>query len=137
VCLIRTLVSVLGRALRTLLRPARERDRFLRDLAAWLERWRAAMAVMHSLKERVALIRRMPDDAFSFLLPQFVPRFAVGMANYRWLTLLTASLDGDRIETRAMMRGLPNNVTTEMDLALWQTARAIRADPTSLARHRA
>lgn len=35
--------------------------------------------------------------------------------------------------TLALTRGLPNNPTTEMDLALWRMARAIRADPPSLA----
>jgi pyruvate,water dikinase len=36
-----------------------------------------------------------------------------------------------------MMRGVPHNVTTEMNLALWQTAQAIRNDASSLARFEA
>ena len=32
-----------------------------------------------------------------------------------------------------MTRGLPHNVTTEMDLALWETARRFRADPEAAA----
>jgi pyruvate,water dikinase len=40
------------------------------------------------------------------------------------------------IDVRVMMRAVPHNVTTEMDLTLWETAQAIRADPDSLARFR-
>src|SRR6185369_12958476 len=35
---------------------------------------------------------------------------------------------------RRLLRGLPNNPTTEMDLQLWAAAQAIRADPAAHAR---
>jgi pyruvate,water dikinase len=58
------------------------------------------------------------------------------MAAYRLLDLLSAALPGEAIDVQVMMRGVPHNVTTEMDLALWQTAQAIRADAASLDRLR-
>ncbi len=36
-------------------------------------------------------------------------------------------------ELQTVVRGLPNNVTTEMDLALWQVASEIREDPAAVA----
>jgi len=131
--LLRVLLPAAGRALCTLLAPDAQRDRLLGNLEAWLEHIRAEMAAASSPCQRLALIRRVPDDAFLFVLPQFVPRFGMGMATYNLLTYLAASLPDGRPDTRAMMRGLPHNVTTEMDLVLWQAAQAIRADPVSLA----
>jgi phosphohistidine swiveling domain-containing protein len=131
--LIKAILPVVGRVLCTFARPERQRDRLLQSLESWLERWRRAMAASGSLSERVALIRQMPDDAFGFLLPRFVPRFGVGMATYNLLTQLAARLPGDRPDTRAMLRGLPHDVTAGMDLDLWRTAQAIRADPPSWA----
>ncbi|MBN1937328.1 MAG: phosphoenolpyruvate synthase [Anaerolineae bacterium] len=132
--LLKVIVPAVGRALRTLVRPERQRERLLHGLEAWLTRWQVAMRATASPGERAALIRRMPDDAFAFILPQFVPRFAMGMATYTLLTKLAARLPGNRPDAQAMMRGLPHNVTTGMDLNLWHTAQAIRADAPSLAR---
>jgi len=131
--LLRVLLPAAGRALRTLLAPDAQRDRLLGNLEAWLGHVRAEMAAAGSPGQHLALIRRVPDDAFLFVLPQFVPRFGMGMATFNLLTRLAAGLPDDKPDTRALMRGLPHNVTTEMDLTLWQAAQAIRADPASLA----
>jgi phosphohistidine swiveling domain-containing protein len=61
------------------------------------------------------------------VVPNIVPLPALGFA----LLAAAGKLLGRRAEPgelQAVLRGLPNNVTTEMDLALWQLAAAIRAD---------
>jgi phosphohistidine swiveling domain-containing protein len=131
--LVRVLLPVAGRALHTLLAPDAQRERLISNLEAWLGHLRAEMAAAGSPSRRLAVIRRVPEDALYVLLPQFVPRFGIGMATYNLLTRLAASLPDGNLDTRAMMRGLPHNVTTEMDLALWRAAQAIRADPNSSA----
>jgi pyruvate,water dikinase len=131
--LLRVLLPAMARGLRTLLHPDAQRDQLLRDLEAWLELLQAKMAATASPSERLALIRNTASDAFYFVLPQFVPRFGMGMATYNLLVRLAANLPPSaRPDTRTMMRGLPHNVTTEMDLFLWQAAQAVRADPESL-----
>lgn len=77
-----------------------------------------------------------------FLL--FVSGVAAGMASFNWLRMLANSLpDGNKAisgKTKVgdgnwpelvleMVRGAPNNPTTEMDLALWEATQAIRRDP--------
>ncbi len=60
----------------------------------------------------------------------FVSGVASGMASYNLLRVLTQDLpdvSSDRL--LEVTRGLPNNPTTEMDLALWQVAQTIRSDP--------
>ncbi len=56
-----------------------------------------------------------------------------GQAAYQGLRRLAGQLpDSDRLGLE-VMRGLEHNVTTEMDLALWTTAQAIRRDPAAAA----
>ncbi|MFP3460304.1 PEP/pyruvate-binding domain-containing protein [Arthrobacter globiformis] len=55
-------------------------------------------------------------------------------AGYIWLGLARLLL-GRLVqpgELQAVLRGLPHNVTTEMDLELWRTATSIREDPESI-----
>jgi phosphohistidine swiveling domain-containing protein len=62
----------------------------------------------------------------------FVSGVASGMAPFNLVRVLTRGLPGitdDRF--LEITRGLPNNPTTEMDLALWQISQVIRGDPAS------
>lgn len=78
----------------------------------------------------------------TFLL--FVSGVAAGMASFNLLRVLANNLpDGNEPLTGTthtggghwpelvleMVRGIPNNPTTEMDLALWDVSQAIRRDP--------
>ncbi len=127
------LVPVAGRQILTLLQPEAQRARFQRevdDLAVSFER---RMAAATTLSSQVALVEEMLDLAFRFMLPRFVPRFGAGMFSLTLLHRLAKGLpDGGR-EVLAVTRGLPDNVTTEMDLALWQVAQAIQSDAATLA----
>jgi len=72
-------------------------------------------------------------DAFANVFPSvlrlFLPIFAPAMASLMLLRRLT----GDETRTLEVTRGLQDNVTTAMDLALWDTATVIRADAQSRA----
>ena len=71
------------------------------------------------LGETIELMREKIQGVFRFVLPQFLPIMGPGMGS---LTLLT-KLAGQRQELALKItRGLPNNVTTQMDLALWAIA---------------
>jgi pyruvate,water dikinase len=130
---LRALIPMVGRALRTLHRPDAERERLFRQLEEMLTDFEVRSTRATSLSERLVLIRQMADRAFDFVIPQFVPRFGMGMATYNLLIHLAAGLPAEACDTRVMMRGMPHNVTSEMDLKLWQTAQDIRADLVSLA----
>ncbi len=132
--LLRVVLPTLSRAVATLLRPEAQRDRLLEDIETWLGDLQTRITAAETPTELLALIRKIPADTFYFLLPQFVPRFGIGMAAYNLLTHLAAGLPGEDPDTRVMMRGLPENVTTEMDLALWQVSQQIRNDPSSFDR---
>jgi pyruvate,water dikinase len=90
------------------------------------------------LAQRLQFMEAHISTILSRLLPRFIPLMGPAIASLNLLTHLA----GDEKESQTdhgfsataleVMRGLPNNVTTEMDLILWKTANAIRQDPESL-----
>lgn len=73
---------------------------------------------------RTALRRLMPE-----LLGQFAPMMMPAMFSLARLRRLAADTpDAERLVAE-VLRGVPGNVTTQMDLALWRAARMIAADP--------
>ncbi len=120
-------VPVVIRLIRNMLLPEVGRARFDKAIDSYL-------ATAHippnpdpyaRLAQIAAFLRNRIAGAFPFLLPRFIPLFGPSMAGLNALT----HLSGDPSLALEVTRGLPRNVTTEMDLALWETAQTIRADP--------
>ena len=57
-----------------------------------------------------------------------LPVFATGLLSNALAGVLLRGLATDA-ERQVVLRGLPHNPTTEMDLALWALAQEVRADP--------
>ena len=129
--LLRHVVPVAARAkvpeslLRALVRP----EAALRRAERFGERFRAALVVPagSTAVQRLDHVERILGRELFPVVPNILPLPALGFA------LLAAA--GRLLGTGAgpgalqpVLRGLPHNVTTEMDLALWQLAEAIRAD---------
>jgi pyruvate,water dikinase len=110
--------------LRALLRPEaalRRVDRFTRDFSKALELPSGA-----SPRQRLDHAERVLAGVFA-IVPSILPLPALGFA----LLALAGKLLGGRerrSELQPILRGLPNNVTTEMDLELWRLATELRAD---------
>ena len=110
--------------LRALFRPEaalRRVEHFGRDFSEALE-----LPAGASSRQRLEHAEGVLAGAF-LIAPSILPLPAAGFA----LLALAGKLVGGR-ERRAdlqpILRGLPNNVTTEMDLDLWQLATELRAD---------
>jgi pyruvate,water dikinase len=121
-------LPMIGRLLAALRRPEQTRvqiqqmsDGIVADLAA-----RAETAV--TLSEQITLYHEMLDVTFPVVIPTFVPTVAGGMAPFNLLAKLAESVGQDAL---VFTRGLPHNVTTEMDLALWRAAQQIKEDETA------
>jgi pyruvate,water dikinase len=114
--------------IRALLRPDATRDRILREVDALVT---IDVGPLTTPAERI--------DAFERLLtvtprmfPRLVAMVGAGLISYSLAArLLRAAATED--ELRTMLRGLPFNPTTEMDLALWAIASRTRDDPASRA----
>ena len=76
---------------------------------------------------------------FSFFITRYIPAIFVGMATMNLLDHFARGIPSDdansesdlSVLTMQLTRGIPNNVTTEMDLYLWKSAKRIKTDPES------
>jgi len=124
--------------LRTTINPERARADFDRLVERELSATRLSPTgdIFARLAHRVDFMESRLTEAFPVLLPRFVPLIGPSMIMLNLLTHLTtghAGTDhGFSMLSLDVTRGLPNNVTTEMDLALWATAQSIRGDAESL-----
>ncbi|WP_219463112.1 PEP/pyruvate-binding domain-containing protein [Nonomuraea rhizosphaerae] len=86
-----------------------------------------------SVAERVDHVARMLYERITPIAPRFFP---VAGAAAPMLLLASRLLKGRARpeELQTVLRGVPRNVTTEMDLALWRLARELREDPAEAAR---
>lgn len=88
------------------------------------------------LAQRLQFLDARTAATFYRLLPRFIPLLASSMASLNLMTRLTMNDSqtdhGFSPLALEVTRGLHNNVTTEMDMALWRTAAIIREDAASL-----
>ncbi len=89
------------------------------------------------LSQRLDLIEELARKYIPTVFIRFISVVASGMASFNALNVLSKNLPADPVAAprqgwndlvMEVTRGLPNNPTTEMDLALWQAAQAIRRD---------
>jgi pyruvate,water dikinase len=128
------LLPILANFGRTLLRPDSQRARFKGEIETLIGRFEARLATATTLTAQLSLMEEVLATTLRYLLPRFVPRFGPGMAGLNLLNHLASELpDSETHPGLVTTRGLPHNVTTEMDLALWAAAQQIRSDPAALA----
>jgi phosphohistidine swiveling domain-containing protein len=122
------LLPAVALLIRCLLRPEAQRARLEQLLAERLDEFASRCAAAKTLAQQVEALEAVLREAPCILLPQFVPRFGAGMISLTLLNRLAAGLPRGEHDVLTMTRGLPHNVTTEMDLALWRAARRIQSD---------
>jgi pyruvate,water dikinase len=131
------LLPVAGRFAASLAQPEVRREQAQRAVEEVVARVEAKAAAATTLAEGLALFDAALETLPQALFGRWFPAFAPGMAALNLLMRLCASIPGGRALVLEITRGLPHNVTTEMDLALWDVARAIRADPAARTRFEA
>ncbi len=94
-----------------------------------LNYFRAQADAAVSFSQRLRLIRFVFQTVPSRLLRNVIPGFAGGMAALNLLNKLASGVPGGSQKALEVTRGLPHNVTTQMDLDLWDVAQSIQADP--------
>ena len=133
--LLRHVVPVAARArvLETLIRGLLRPEDALRRADRVGEQLRASLPVPSdaTAAQRLDHVERILGRNIFPVVPALMPLPALGFA----LLALAGKLSGSpgNGELQEVLRGLPNNVTTEMDLDLWRLAAAIRNDPASAA----
>ncbi len=123
-------------------RMALARVRISNVLGMFRDRYAAVKgSPREKLLARVAELRGV-GNIFILLGKSLLPGMVTGMSMWTLAGRIADQIDrleGGQHFSRLSMeipRGVPNNVTTEMDLALWQVSRAIRGDPASVEQFR-
>ena len=119
-----------GSLLRALFRP----EAALRRTERFGERFRDALTVPADATpgQRLDHVERILGRELFPVAPNILPLPALGFALLAAAGKLSGPAAGPG-PVQQVLRGLPNNVTTQMDLALWRLASAIRADAGSAA----
>jgi rifampicin phosphotransferase len=113
-------------AARALLRPELAVRRTER-IGAEIER-RAATPEGATAARRLEFAVALVGDTIPPLLPRVFPSAAAGFAMLGLAAKLLGT-DARPGDLQTVLRGLPHNVTTEMDLDLWRLAAGLRDDP--------
>jgi len=122
--------------------PERERERITRLLDETARQAKTHSAVTGDLRDtlagRLELLHNARNIFPDVLIPQGITPIVASMVPFfgimRRFSEQAAEASGDPSLAQAYLeiaRGLPHNVTTEMDLALWRVAQAILADSDS------
>ena len=142
--LARFLIPVAGNVLLNLLFPSMRRkiivangEKFLKKVDTQSNA--ASGNGFERLATQTGLFTQVLKNDFPHALILFVSGVASGVLSLNMLNMLSKKIDGiQSTKTRwndlvlQITRGIPNNPTTEMDLALWQMAQVIRADGSSM-----
>jgi rifampicin phosphotransferase len=116
--------------LTNLLSPARGRQRLQNLIDRINKDVKARCARAHTLSELVEAITDTLTHQVKDVFPTLVAAVASGQGMpLQTLIRMSADVPHGPDLIMEMTRGLPYNVTTEMGLALWETAKTIRAEP--------
>lgn len=134
------LVHLVPRVARNFADPDAARRRFVAameseidSVASGLAHAAATADPADRLQDRIRVTTDALEHLFVVLLPNFAPVMGPSILMMRRLRSLAAQTGLSNADALAMtiLRSLPGNVTTEMDLALNAAARRIAADPAS------
>jgi rifampicin phosphotransferase len=78
--------------------------------------------------ERLTALEQLILDWIPLTFPRMAPAFACGLVAHNMASRLLGSL-ATPDELQSVLRSLPHDPTTEMDLALWDLAQRMQADP--------
>lgn len=130
--LMRVALPLAGNAIRNVLSPARGRKRLEKRIDAILDEIRSKCAAAPDLLALLRVFEETTAIMPTRMLPALVGGIASGQAPYQIL-LRKLDIPGAHDLLVELTRGMANNVTTQMDLELWETSQAIRADSAAAA----
>jgi pyruvate,water dikinase len=127
--LLRGVVPVARNIAFNLLFPKRGRIRLQKIIDRSFAQIKVRCAEANNLSELATVIEEVSIHQISVLMPVLVAAVASGQGvPLQILSRMSAQVTQGPELVMDLTRGLPYNVTTEMDLALWQMARAIRSE---------
>ena len=139
---LRFLLRTIKEVARFMRQPEKKRDQLLADFDSAYAKTKSRQALTGDIwadfAQRVALLHEAKNLFPDFVVPRAIPGVVAGMISFfgileRFSKQVYAATGEDRFQLLHLeiARGLPHNVTTLMDLKLWETAQILRNDPDS------
>ncbi|OQY30825.1 MAG: hypothetical protein B6243_09540, partial [Anaerolineaceae bacterium 4572_5.2] len=132
---IKFLIPFIGRIIRYWQHPERGAERFFAladaEIAKAQAKSQSSGNLWLNLKNRAALWHDTRLIFADFVIPQGVSAVVASMAPFFGILQRFSKAIGEPQLYLEISRGIPHNVTTEMDLFLWKTAQDIQADTES------
>jgi pyruvate,water dikinase len=139
---LRFLLRVLREVARFMRHSEKRRDQLLAELDATYaetrDRQGASGNIWADFRQHRALLNTAKNIFPDFVIPRAIPGVVAGMIPFfgileRFSNQVYAATGDERYKLLHLeiARGLPHNVTTEMDLRLWETAQILRDDASS------
>jgi pyruvate,water dikinase len=122
---------VLRNVIFNLRRPAKGRERLSAVIETIVAQIREKSLKANNLVDLLDLMEETALMGPSMLLPHLLPGVISGQAPIQVIIRLAANDPECKDLPYELTRGLPHNVTTEMDLMLWSVASSIRSDALS------
>ncbi len=130
--LLRFMAGMIARMLYTIARPDAGRRAVQKYFLALENQVEDLFQPATSLTQQLDTLEHFFLLTTQQLFSSILPRIAGGMSMLNLLLKLARPLPDGESLVLEITRGLPHNVTTEMDLALWETAKTIRNDSAAL-----
>ncbi|TRO53625.1 hypothetical protein E2P71_05960 [Candidatus Bathyarchaeota archaeon] len=114
----------------TIMRPVHSREDMNRRIKEDISYWTSAQKEQQSIEDHIKFIDRLLAETPVSLLKSIVPRLIAGIGSFYQVKGRAEDL-GLNEDALNITRGLPYNVTTEMDLFLWEKTKKVKADEAS------
>lgn len=122
------LLKLALRGLWGVVQPHATRRRALAACEAMFRELEAEAGRLRGLAARQRFVQEMPAELFRRILPRLFPAVIPGLlARFKAEARVEEWL-GDAAPFRPVLRSLPHNPTTEMDLDLWRLSRTLKAE---------
>ncbi len=125
--LMRVVFPLIGNVIVNISRPAYGRKRLEKKINRALDTIRSRCGEAKDLQELTEVFIHTTTGMPAAMMPTLVGAIAGGQAPYQIMSR-TLDFPGSQDMFFDLTRGLPHNVTTRMDLELWETARTIMQD---------
>jgi pyruvate,water dikinase len=136
---LRFMFGILREVSRFMRQPEKTRDQLLADFDTTYAQTRGQQTsrgdIWIDYQQHLAFLHSARDIFYKFVIPRAIPGVVAGMIPFfgileRFSNQVYAATGNERYKLLHLeiARGLPHNVTTEMDLKLWETAQVLQGE---------
>lgn len=136
VCALAVLSKIVPRFIFSIVFPDRARQDYIDTMEKLVNKVESEAQAANNLRDVVILKEQAFGGTFPVIIPNAVPRIAAGNVPLLLIARIASTVPDGNDLVLTITRGLPHNVTTEMDLKLWDVAKTIRGDKQSFERFR-